>query len=332
MFGEKRSSAATSDKSYTANVIISVVRWVCFQRELTSDFGLLIWINRTNALASNCTRSKNSSTQQLSLAQIEIPSGLASSPAATGLEPISGTSTDQESANCSIAPALLNVRDYKDLRCSLQVYWLALPMHHAGFSHHALWLGTNPSPNTVVLNGKISLRHCFFFPSEQSSVAPTFFQQWFKRHVLRSASEVAKLLESIPFHWWAHHKSLLWPRGGCWICKKQSDEEGREENCGLLCKWKADSDCLIFMPYFFLKRAGWQMETNKHLQARPLLSLGKWGLNTTTAPSLLRNPELKKSYLPFWFFLLFPSHLTLTLTLPLCSSSPLVRHELTAFM
>lgn len=109
---------------------------------------------------------------RLSLAQIEIPSGLARShaaTAATGLEPISGTSTDQESTNCSIAPALLNVRDYKDLRCSLQVYWLALPMHHAGFSRHALWLGTNPSPNTVVLNGKISLRHCFFSPLSRAA-------------------------------------------------------------------------------------------------------------------------------------------------------------------
>lgn len=93
-------------------------------------------INRTNALASTCADSKN----RLSLAQIEIPSGLASSHAAnatTGLEPISGSSTDHESTNCSTAPALLNVCDYKGLRCSLQVYCQALPMHHAGFSHHA---------------------------------------------------------------------------------------------------------------------------------------------------------------------------------------------------
>lgn len=36
-------------------------------------------------------------------------------------------------------------------------------MHHGRFSHHVFCLGTNPSPNTAVLNGKISPRHFYFF-------------------------------------------------------------------------------------------------------------------------------------------------------------------------
>lgn len=120
-------------------------------------------VNR-NVCGGGGSSSAATSCLGFKLAQIEISHGLASSHAATAAtwtEPVSGSSTDHESANCSTAPALLNVRDYKGLRCSLPVYWLALPMHHAGFSRHALWLGTNPSPNTVVLSGKIWLRHCF---------------------------------------------------------------------------------------------------------------------------------------------------------------------------
>lgn len=72
----QKSSAATSGKSYTAIVISSVVSWVCSQIKLPSGFGLCGGAHKLyqiRAMASICTLSKNSPTQQLSLALIEIP-------------------------------------------------------------------------------------------------------------------------------------------------------------------------------------------------------------------------------------------------------------------
>lgn len=62
-------------------------------------------------------------------------------------------------ASCSAAPALLNVREHLGLRCTLQVYRCII----GDSNHRALWLGTIPSPNTAVLNGKISLQRCCLF-------------------------------------------------------------------------------------------------------------------------------------------------------------------------
>lgn len=88
---------------------------------------------------------------------------------------------ERTNASCSTAPALLNVREHLGLRCSLQVYQCIM----GDSKHRALWLGTIPSPNSAVLDGKISLqrcRFCFFFSfstsadsqPQQSSVGSNF--------------------------------------------------------------------------------------------------------------------------------------------------------------
>lgn len=69
---------------------------------------------------------------------------------------------ERTNVSCSTAPALMNVREHLGLRCSLQVYQCIM----GDSKHRALWLGTIPSPNSAVLDGKISLqrcRFCFFF-------------------------------------------------------------------------------------------------------------------------------------------------------------------------
>lgn len=120
---------------------------------------------------------------------------------------------ERTNASCSTAPALLSVREHLGLRCSLQVYQCIM----GDSKHRALWLGAIPSPNSAALDGKISLqrcRFCFVFflllllflllPIHSRSRA-TWVQLSFssdsKGMWSGQPSEVAKLLESIPFRW-----------------------------------------------------------------------------------------------------------------------------------
>lgn len=114
---------------------------------------------------------------------------------------------ERTNASCSTAPARLNVREHLGLRCSLQVYQCIM----GDSKHRALWLGTTPSPNSAVLNGKISLqrcRFCFFLLlllllpiRSRAAWVQLSFSSDSKGMWSGQPSEVAKLLESIPFRW-----------------------------------------------------------------------------------------------------------------------------------
>lgn len=76
------------------------------------------------AEASNCARSKKSGASEPCVMQSLWPLDRSLSVA---------LGADRENASCCTAPALLNVREHVGLRCSLQVYRPALLMHHGGF-------------------------------------------------------------------------------------------------------------------------------------------------------------------------------------------------------
>lgn len=210
----------------TSSVITTVVNVACLEREIMSGIWTLRLLhgarksNQIRAVARNCAYSQNSDppslveTERRDSLIPEIPSGMQ-----PGLLSCSHCSrwirAHQWLLELIILPEHKQFHNNGAAECAwvrrLKVFTagllLALPRHDGGFIHHGF------QSEDICIKWKHFAPFHFSTNALQnkSNIGPSFFQQWFQRLVLRSAFEVAKLLESISFHWWASHKSLLWP-------------------------------------------------------------------------------------------------------------------------